>query len=107
MRTAFMLATIAAVAICLSLPAVAQTAGETIYKQKCAMCHGADGEANTPAGKMLKAQSFKSAALMKETEAEMIEATKKGKGKMPEFGTKLSDSQIKEVIAYVRNLEKK
>jgi mono/diheme cytochrome c family protein len=37
----------------------------------------------------------------------LIATTKKGKGKIPEFGTKLSDSQIKEVIAYVRTLQKK
>jgi cytochrome c6 len=107
MRRIFVLGTMAAVASCLSVPAIAQKAGETIYKQKCAMCHGADGEGNTPAGKMLKVVSFESPAIKKKSDAELIEATKKGKGKMPEFGTKLSDSQVKEAIAYIRTLEKK
>lgn len=88
-------------------PALAQNAGETIYTQKCAVCHGPDGRANTQVGKILKAQDYHAPAIIKAPDAQLIAAVKKGKGKMPAFGTKLSDAQIKEVIAYVRTLEKK
>jgi len=94
-------------AICFALPTLAQNSGEAIYKQRCAMCHGPDGLAGTPTAKMMKVESFKAPSIVKESDAELIATTKKGKGKMPEFGTKLSDSQIKEVIAYVRTLQKK
>ncbi len=94
-------------AICFALPALAQNSGEAIYKQRCAMCHGPDGLAGTPTAKMMKVESFKAPSIVKESDAELIATAKKGKGKMPEFGTKLNDSQIREVIAYVRTLQKK
>jgi len=71
------------------------------------MCHGPDGLAGTPTAKMMKVESFKAQSTVKASDAELIATTKKGEGKMPEFGTKLSDSQIKEVIAYVRTLQKR
>lgn len=89
------------------VPAGAQAPGEIVYKQKCAMCHGADGEGNTPAGKMMKVTSLKSPDIVKESNPQLIEVTKKGKGKMPEFGTKLTDKQIMDVVAYIRTLQKK
>jgi len=94
-------------AICIVTPVLAQNPGEAIYKQNCAVCHGPDGEANTPVAKALKAQSLKAPAIIKKSDAELIEFVKKGKGNMPAFGAKLSDSQVKEVIAYVRALQKK
>jgi mono/diheme cytochrome c family protein len=88
-------------------PAFAQNAGADTYKAKCAMCHGADGLGNTPAGKNLKAASFKDPALVKAPDAQLISAVKNGKGKMSaSIGAKLTDAQIKDVIAYVRTLQK-
>jgi mono/diheme cytochrome c family protein len=88
-------------------PAFAQNAGADTYKAKCAMCHGADGLGNTPAGKNLKAASFKDPALVKAPDAQLIASVKNGKGKMPaSIGAKLTDAQIKDVIAYVRTLQK-
>lgn len=31
-------------AVAPSIPALAQNSGEAVYKAKCAMCHGAEGE---------------------------------------------------------------
>ena len=70
------------------------------------MCHGADGLGETPAGKMMKTPSFKSPEAVKATEAEMIEITKNGKAKMTAFKDKLTDAQIKDVVAYIRTLQK-
>ena len=91
----------------LALPAVAQNSGEATYKAKCQMCHGADGSGNTPAGKAMKAMPLTSPAIAKESNQDLIDVTKKGKGKMPAYAGKLSDGQIKEVVAYVGTLEKK
>jgi len=107
MKLGLKIAVIALLAVSFAIPAFAQKAGETIYKEKCAMCHGPDGQASTMAGKMLKAIPFKSPELVKKSDAALIAATKNGKGKMPEFGTKLSNSQIKEVVEYIRTLQKK
>lgn len=55
----------------------------------------------------MKALPFKSPELMKKTDTELIAVTENGKGKMPAYKGKLSDAQIKEVIAYIRTLQKK
>lgn len=87
-------------------PAFAQSSGADIYKAKCLMCHGPDGLANNPAGKALKAVSFKDPAVIKASDDELFTAVKKGKGKMPAENGRLTDSQIKAVIQFVRALEK-
>jgi cytochrome c6 len=88
------------------MPALAQDSGADIYKARCAMCHGDDGTANTPAGKAFKAASFKDPAIVKIPDSDRIDIVKKGKDKMPVFGDKLSDDQIKSVLAYIRTIEK-
>ena len=93
-------------AAALVAPAFAQSSGADIYKAKCLMCHGPDGLANNPAGKALKAVSFKDPAVIKASDAELFAAVKNGKGKMPAENGKLTDAQIKAVIQYVRTLEK-
>lgn len=85
--------------------ALAQSGADT-YKAKCAMCHGADGTGATPAGKAMKAIPFKDPALVKASDADLIAATKSGKGKMPAYAGKLTDPQIAEVIAHIRALQK-
>ena len=86
-------------------PAFAQS-GADIYTSKCAMCHGPDGLSATPAGKALKSASFKDPAIIKAPDAELFAAVKNGKNKMPSYAGKLTDDQIKSVIAYIRTLEK-
>ena len=54
-------------------------------KSKCAPCHGVDGLAATPAGKVLKAASFKDPAIVKTPDAALIAIVKSGKNKMPTF----------------------
>jgi cytochrome c6 len=98
-------AIIAAIAA-FSLPAFAQNTGAAIYSSKCQMCHGADGGGNTPAGKAMKAPSFLSPVVVKEPNADLIAVTKNGKGKMPAYAGKLTDTEIKDVIAHIRTLQK-
>lgn len=90
----------------IAAPAFAQSAGADTYKAKCAMCHGPDGTAATPVGKMMKVPSFKDPAVVKTPEAVLIATTKNGKGKMPSYNGKLTDAQIKDVISYIRTLQK-
>ncbi|MGB6132756.1 MAG: cytochrome c [Acidobacteriaceae bacterium] len=90
----------------LAIPAFAQSGGADTFKTKCAMCHGPDGLATTSMAKMLKIPSFKSPDLVKAPDSQLIDATKNGKGKMPAYNGKLTDAQIKEVVAYIRTLQK-
>ncbi len=85
----------------------AQDSGADTYKAKCAMCHAVDGSGSTPAGKSMKAVPFSSPDLIKASDADLIAATKNGKGKMPAYSSKLTDPQIKDVVAYIRTLQKK
>ncbi len=85
----------------------AQDSVADTYKAKCAMCHSADGSGSTPAGKSMKAIPFSSPDLIKASDSDLIAATKNGKGKMPAYSGKLTDVQIKDVIAYIRTLQKK
>jgi len=93
-------------ALSMTSVALAQDSGAATYKSKCAMCHGADGLGATPAGKAMKAIPFNSPDLVKASDADLIAATKNGKGKMPAYAGKLTDPQITEVVAYIRTLQK-
>jgi mono/diheme cytochrome c family protein len=87
-------------------PAFAQAPGADTYKAKCVMCHGADGLATSPMAKNMKVLSFKAPEMVKATNAQFIASTTNGKGKMPAYKGKLTDAQIKDVISYIRTLQK-
>jgi len=87
-------------------PAFAQSGGADVYKAKCLMCHGATGLGDSPAGKALKAPSFKDPAIVKTSDAELVGIVTKGKNKMPAYEGKLTDAQIKAAIAYIHTLQK-
>jgi cytochrome c6 len=91
----------------LSLPssARAQSASAT-YKAKCAGCHGSDGKASTGAGKALGAHDFSSEEVAKMSDADLIQTVTAGKNKMPAYGKSLKDTDIKDLVAYVRELGK-
>lgn len=81
--------------------------GAALYKSKCAMCHGATGAGDTPMGKKLAVKALASAEVQKNSDAKLLEVIVKGKGKMPKFAGKLSDAQMKELVAVVRGFGKK
>ncbi len=80
--------------------------GADLYKAKCLMCHGAAGMADSPAGKAMKVKPITDPEVKKLTEAEMISATKNGMGKMQPFKDKLTEAQIKDVVAHFRTFLK-
>jgi cytochrome c6 len=95
-------------ALCLSsTPVSAQSAGEKVYKAKCATCHGPDGAGATPAGKATKARDVCSEEVKKETDEEWTAIIVKGKNKMPAYDKKITEAEIKDVVAYIRGLCKK
>jgi mono/diheme cytochrome c family protein len=106
MIRAFRTASFILLAASIAGPAFAQAPGADSYKAKCAMCHGTDGLAATPMGKNMKILSFKDPAMIKAPDAQFIASTKNGKNKMPAYAGKLTDAQIKDVVSYIRTLQK-
>lgn len=86
--------------------AFALNPGADVYRTKCAMCHGADGLAASPTAKNFKVLSFKDPEMLKASDAQFIASTRDGKGKMPAYKDKLTDMQIKDVVLYIRTLQK-
>jgi cytochrome c6 len=84
-------------------PAMADDA-EALYKSKCQVCHGADGK-GSPTGQKLGVKDFHAPEVQKQTDAELFDITKQGKGKMPSYDKKLTDDQIKQLVKFVRNLK--
>jgi len=98
-------ATVLAVALMVPSAALAQGAAAT-YKAKCAGCHGADGKANTALAKALGAHDFGSDEVTKMSDTDLITIVTTGKNKMPAYGKSLKDAEIKDLVAYVRELSK-
>ena len=63
--------------------------------------------ATSTMAKNMKVLSFKDPAMLKATDAQFIASTTNGKGtKMPAYKDKLTSAQIKDVVAYIRTLQK-
>jgi mono/diheme cytochrome c family protein len=91
----------------LSSPVRAQETGESLYKAKCAMCHGPDGAGKTPMGQALKIPDLHSEDVQKLSDEQLTEIIAKGKNKMPAYEAKLSKEQITKLVGFVRDLAKK
>jgi len=80
--------------------------GGDLFKQKCSMCHGADGKGYAA----LKTPDFTDPKVQASlTDKEITETIKNGKKgtAMPPFADKLSDDQIQSLVTYIRSLKKK
>ena len=85
----------------------APTDGAGLFKAKCAMCHGPAGAGKTPMGQKLNVRDLHSADVQKQADAALFQMIAQGKGKMPAFSQKLTDDQIKLLVAHIRDLGKK
>ena len=111
MRTGKLIVVIVMIALALfvTLPnlAWADDEGATLYKTKCAVCHGADG-AGKPAA---KAPSLVSDSVKKASDADLTDMIANGgkeKKAMHAFSAKgLTPDQIRMVVAYIRAMQKK
>jgi mono/diheme cytochrome c family protein len=88
-------------------------AGAEVHKENCAKCHGPGGKGDGPAGKLLKtkpADWTDRSKMSKISDDELFNVIQKGGGAvgksklMPAFAEKLSDDQIRNVIAFIRSL---
>jgi mono/diheme cytochrome c family protein len=82
------------------------------WGQHCASCHGKDGSGKTMMGKKLSVKDYHDAnvqAAFSDPEAERAikEGVKtNGKETMKPFAGKLSDADIKALVAYIRSFKK-
>lgn len=79
-----------------------------LFKAQCSTCHGKDGKGQTTAGKAAGVKDWTDGKTLKTlTDAQFVDQVRKGKKgddgkeKMPPF-KKLTDEQVKSLIAYVR-----
>ena len=101
----------AAGVLMLAVSAQAQEAKQA-YDKQCATCHGPAGKGDGPAAKMLKPppQDF-STALKGMSDADIAKVIKEGgkavgkSASMPGYGTKLSDDQIKALVALIKDMK--
>ena len=87
------------IAVC-PAPAVAQDAAAT-FKSKCAVCHGPEGK-----GGKMGTRDFASPEVKAQSDAQLTEIITKGKGKMPPYGGKLKDTEVQDLVTYIRSLAK-
>jgi len=82
------------------------SAGESLFKSHCVMCHGSDGAGNTTMGKQLKAQNLHSKEVQKLTDTEIKNVILNGKGNMPPFDGQVSSDEAGQIAHYVHSLSK-
>ena len=87
----------------------ARRAGGTLFKTKCAVCHGQDGQGEVPMGKRFGVRNLSSADVQDQSDAQLTEIIMKGKNKMPAYGGGstggLTNQQLGELVAYIREHE--
>ncbi len=82
-----------------------------LYKQNCAVCHGADGRGKTAQGKLLKTPDFTDPDWWRKNSSKtgtksLRSVVTRGKGLMPAFGKQLTRSEINLLVDRVRKFRK-
>ena len=89
-----------------SPPADKAPSTETLYKQKCSKCHGADGSGDTSMGRIFNAPDFTDSGWWaKHSSGELVSMITRGKKNMPAFGKKLTKPQIASLANYVQRFK--
>lgn len=84
---------------------------EANWKKNCAACHGVDGKGQTKMGKKAGVKDYTDASVQAGfTDEEAFKATKEGiekdgKKVMKPYGEKLTDDEIKELVAHIRKFK--
>ena len=86
----------------------ADRSAAALYKSYCATCHGSDGRSKTTKSRLrYHARDLTDAQWQDNVSDERIfNSISNGRGKMPAFSKKLSDSEIDSLVSYVRRLRK-
>jgi len=91
------------IAACMAVAAPGRAAdlarGEEVYLRHCARCHGPTGTSTWPGTPNLARREG-----MMQTDRNLLETLRKGRGAKPGYQGLLSDADILNVIAYARML---
>jgi cytochrome c553 len=106
--------TISLVVALLAIPALSVCAADAKanYEKGCTKCHGADGKGETKMGKKMGAKDYTDAKVQDELKDEAaIKAIKEGLKdkdgkKLMGPAEDLSDTEIKDLVAYMRKFKK-
>ena len=83
-------------------------AGKTVYDKNCASCHGKVGLGDGVKARALKTfpGDFSKAEYQDQTDGDHFYKTKTGRGEMPKYEGKLSDTDIWNSVNYMRTFKK-
>jgi cytochrome c6 len=85
----------------------AKSPGKPVFEANCVFCHGDDGTGKTGPGEALGAHDLTSVGVQNKSDSVLQQTIMQGQNKMPAFGNKLDETQIRDVIGYIRTLRKK
>ncbi len=72
-------------------------AGKTLYNDYCAQCHGENGTGNMP-----NTPDFRRGEGLLQSDADLLLHIREGRKSMPAFRGLLSDSEILDIVTYLR-----
>lgn len=73
--------------------------GQQLFNMHCAACHGLRGE-----GVMPEAPKFRMGERLEQPDVQLMQSVRIGKNKMPAFFGILKDTDILDILSYVRTL---
>ncbi|MGB9180555.1 MAG: cytochrome c [Pyrinomonadaceae bacterium] len=81
---------------------------DSLFKQNCARCHGADGRGETAIGKIMNTPDMTDADWWQKrgNTPALVRTVTNGKGGMPAFKKKLTRQEINSLVSYVRRFKK-
>jgi mono/diheme cytochrome c family protein len=77
-----------------------------IFKDRCQVCHGADGSGTT-VGKSLQITDLRSDKVQQQPDSSLSQAIREGKNNMPSFGSSLDGARVGELVSFIRGLKAK
>jgi mono/diheme cytochrome c family protein len=82
-------------------------AGKTLYDKNCASCHGKAGLGDGVKARALKTfpGDFSLAEYQDQTDGDHFYKTKTGRGEMPKYEGKMTDTDIWNVVNYMRTFK--
>ncbi|MDH3587759.1 MAG: cytochrome c [Gammaproteobacteria bacterium] len=75
--------------------------GREVYEMHCQTCHGMDGQAFEPG-----VPDFSRGESLYSPDVELVRSLRDGDGHMPSYRGLLSDEELRDVIAYIRTLQR-
>jgi len=106
---AVLLFALAAHSLASPLPAGSQktpTSSNSLFAKNCATCHGKDGRAKTFKAKFNHARDLTDPDWqVSVTDERLFNSINNGRGHMPAWGKKLSETEINSLVPYVRQLK--